>query len=860
LVFISYFRQKQIDTLIFKLKISSNTEKKSPGENNTSEILVSASLFLVFLLVIITGVLSYQRLNRIADTVKSGIRPDRKLLLVKEIYNDLSEAENSVKSYSLTRNEDDMVRFYEITQTTGAKVDELKNLMPEGVKRNADFDTLDDLVEKKFDILDKLLDIQDEFRVQQAMQQVMKSIKKQEGPPPVEVSTDTIVYKDTIVQKDTSGVLKPIEKENFFSRLFKRKNKKQEEIPAIIPEKEPDTTKTVAVPHPDFSLEDISKQFMGVQQEALSKEKGLRQEEWGLFQQDKLVMERIRKLLSTMEGREAANLLIHTKEAENQAGEVKMIIMAFGLAASLLLFLTALVIFLYVRRNNEYKTVLRRARQDAEELARAKELFLANMSHEIRTPMNIISGFLNQILDDKLDPAQLERFRIVKKSSDHLLHLLNDLLDLSKLQASKLELVETNFSPAEVISDLQRSLEPAASSKNLIFKASADPGLPAVVCGDPMRLRQILLNLAGNAIKFTDKGQVSIRSFPGKTTDEKIVIVFEISDTGIGIKESDLEKIFGEFQQGTGMLGRNSEGAGLGLSITRRLVGLLGGEIHVESKPGEGSVFRVEIPFREETGDIEPAAGTGTAGKNKLKGLRLLVVDDEEYNRRLVRAILEKYRCVVMESGNAEEAISLVREQKIDMVLMDIRMPGMKGPEAAGEIKKIAETKGKSIPVIIVSAAISKGDLQKSGQKSIDDFISKPVEEEVLVKAIVRLLSNPLINEKAGYDLTPLKMSSGGNDSFFREMVNLFLRNTDEGLKQLDGLIERKEWDNAADLAHKLSSPCRHLKAIKLYNLLKQIEQNMRSPGQPGSAAELSGLVRHEFEIIRQDIKAKNEL
>ncbi len=857
------------------MKKSPNTGENSRGDNYLSETLVSVSLFLVFLLVVITGILSYQKLNHIADTVKNGIRPDRKLILVKEIYNDLSEAENSVKSYSLTRNGDDMVRFYEITETTGDKVDELKNLVPAGRNRNAYFDELDSLVEKKFNILDRLLVIQDEFRVQQAMLQVMESIKKPEKPldsSKIEVAgADTSMPATDLstINPDTTKAGTPGEKENFFRRLFGRKNKKQEKT---------DTTKTVTAvpsppapaPHaapplgPDYSLEVISKQVMGVRQEALSKEQGMRQEEWELLQQDKLVMDRIRKLLAVMEGQEAANLLVHTKEAENNAREVKMIIATFGLAATLLLLLTGLVIFLYIRRNNEIKTVLNKARDNAEELAKAKELFLANMSHEIRTPMNIISGFLNQILDGKLEPGQRERFLIVKKSSDHLLHLLNDLLDLSKLQADKLELVKTNFSPAELITDLGRFLQPAADDKGLRLLASADPGLPPIVFGDPVRLRQILLNLAGNAIKFTDKGQVSIRAFHGKEDEERIRIAFEVTDTGIGINKSDMERIFGEFEQGSGIPGKNSEGAGLGLSITRRLVNLLGGEIHVSSKPGEGSTFLAEIPFRKEIEILVPSAGEINSDKSSLKGRNILVVDDEKYNRRLVRMILEKYGCLVIESESAEEAISVIGEQNIDVVLMDIRMPGMKGPEAASEIKKIALNKGKSIPVIIISAAVTKGDLDKFRQKGMDDFLLKPVEEDNLLGSIIKLLPK---TAKAGiddpapvYDLSPLRLNNTGNDSYFREMVNLFLRDTDEGLGQLSGQVKMKQWDKAADLAHKISSPCRHLKAMKLYDLLKQIESQVKSPVDPESAGELLLLARREFDRIRVDIMKKNDL
>ncbi len=367
------------------------------------EIIVSVTLLLVFILVIVTGVLSYSRLDQIIKTVNKGSRPDRKLWLVKEIYYDLSEAENSVKSYSLTRNEDYLERFYQLTSTTGDRFEDLEKLVSPGDTMVVYIDTLDGLVEQKFMILDRLLVIQNEFRVQQAMNSLMKNIREREKDTGGIIKTDTAFIAEPVILDSVPS--QPVKKENFFARLFRKKNKEKDVVADTIMVIDTVITTSVSPTSPPPSLEELSRQVRLTRKEAMAREKTLRQEEWDLLMQDRLIMERIKKQLADMEALEAARMASGTREAERNAMEVKFIIIAFGLAASILLFMAALVIYSYVRKNNEYQRVMKTARDQAEELARAKERFLANMSHEIRTPMNIISGFTGPVAGKPAGPG-----------------------------------------------------------------------------------------------------------------------------------------------------------------------------------------------------------------------------------------------------------------------------------------------------------------------------------------------------------------------------------------------------------------------------------------------------------------------
>ena len=829
---------------------------KKDRESHPYEILVSVSLLLVFVLVIVTGFMSYLRLDHIINTVNTGSRPDRKLLLVKEIYNDLSEAENSVKSYSLTRNDDYLSMFYELTNVTGDRFDDLKKLISPGDTMAVFIDTLDGLVEQKFMILDRLLVIQDEFRVQQVMDRMMQSIREEEQEASGINKTDTVILlvpasKDTIQTR-------PEKKENFFKRLFGRKNRKKE-IKADT-QTMPDTAivPILAESSPTPSPGVISRQFRFARLEDMARERILRQEEWDLIQQDRLIMMRIRERLSAMETLEAARIAYSTRNAEREAGEVKFITIAFVIAASLLLLMAALVIYSYIMKNYEYQKILKSSRDQAKELARAKERFLANMSHEIRTPMNIISGFTGQLLESRLNANQRDQLGMMKKSTDHLLQILNDLLDLSRLQAGKMELAEIPFSLPEIVNDMQLWLDPAAHEKNIILSSYADSALPQYVLGDPVRVRQILFNLVGNAIKFTDTGEVNLKAYPGRNTEDKIQVVFEVTDSGKGISEEDLKKIFEEFEQGSGNDGKNSSGAGLGLSITRRLVNLLGGNITVESRPGRGSTFRVSMPFREILNAPESVTAEQAPPRAMLKGLRVLVVDDEEYNLRLMKAILLKYGCLVTLAGSGEECLNLVDQQAFNLVLMDMRMPGLSGMAAADRIRKRLNEKGRMLPVIAVSAAMIPGDMEEFRKNGIDDYVPKPFDEEQLVRTILSVIKRQMVIP--AYDLSLLEHDSRGDKVFFREMIELFLRDTAEGLALLNGHLEKQEWEKAADMAHKISAPCRHLKADRLYGFLKDAENRLRKQDMLQPVADIISRAQKEFELIRTDIRARNDL
>jgi signal transduction histidine kinase/CheY-like chemotaxis protein len=374
------------------------------------------------------------------------------------------------------------------------------------------------------------------------------------------------------------------------------------------------------------------------------------------------------------------------------------------------------------------------AMQEAMAASEAKSEFLANMSHELRTPMNGVLGMIDMALASPLSPEQRDQLETAQSCAFTLLALLNDVLDLSKIEAGSMYLERIAFEPASLIEDAARSYKVLAIRNGVSFALELAKDLPAQIEGDPLRLRQILANLLSNAVKFTDSGTIRLK-VESRGRGAEHLLCIGVHDTGPGIPADQIDRIFEKFTQADGSISRRYGGTGLGLTITKRLVELHEGQIRVESEVGEGSAFVVELPCPES--EAHPAGNPLITQPRPL----ILVVDDNAVNRKMVSAILEKNRFEVVCARHGEEALALLEQTSVDLVLMDIQMPVLDGLEATRQIRSRAEW--ARLPVVAMTAHAMNGDPETCEAAGMDAYITKPVHAVHLLETVRRILSEP---------------------------------------------------------------------------------------------------------------------
>jgi signal transduction histidine kinase/DNA-binding response OmpR family regulator len=377
--------------------------------------------------------------------------------------------------------------------------------------------------------------------------------------------------------------------------------------------------------------------------------------------------------------------------------------------------------------------VMREARDLAERVARARSAFLANMSHEIRTPMNAVLGFVELILDTELSTEQRRALELVRSSSEALLMILNDILDYSKIEAEHLELEAIPFDVSKVVHATASLLAVRAREKHLELLAEVGPEVPRAVRGDPTRLRQVLMNLIGNAIKFTEQGEVVV-SVTATATDGTAALRFAVRDTGIGIAADHVGSVFKEFTQADSTMTRRYGGTGLGLAISQRLVTLMGGQITVTSEVGRGSEFQFSITL-----PIDSAPTTRSAALASLGGRRILVVDDNQTNRRILRDMLAAEGVSVDEAATAADGLEALRRTRYDLAILDVQMPDMDGFQLATAVlgdKKIARTN-----LLMLTSAGQRGDGERCRELGIRAYLTKPLSRADLLEALGTVLA-----------------------------------------------------------------------------------------------------------------------
>ncbi|MBX2891606.1 MAG: response regulator [Saprospiraceae bacterium] len=516
-------------------------------------------------------------------------------------------------------------------------------------------------------------------------------------------------------------------------------------------------------------------------------------------------------------------------------------------------------------------------RQRAEQSERFEQQFLANMSHEIRTPMNAVLGMTNILLQKKPRPDQLKYLDSIRHASEALLVILNDILDISKIEAGRMELEHTDFSPAHVVEQVANTLRFRAAEKGLAFETICAPDVPPVLIGDPVRLQQILLNLTGNAVKFTEQGSVRLDVRLLKKETGTCWLRFEVRDTGVGMTPAQTAAVFERFRQAADDTTRRYGGTGLGLAISKQLVELFGGHIEVQSAPGQGSVFSFDLrlPISKKTYLQKKEETTATPVHRKaLESLRILVAEDNEYNRVVAVETLELMLpdATIELAHNGLEALEKVKTGTFDLVLMDVNMPEMDGLEATRAIRALPPPLN-ALPIVAFTASVTKAEIQQCKAAGMNAVVPKPFRESELMEALHKVASNREGSDETdissapaatstppgAHALTFLEQMTGGDHNRIQKYIGLYLASAQTSLPKIEAALRADDREALRRVVHTLKPQLKMIGLPQTAELATRIEARLLEGTAPQTMVEtieqLLKEIRHSCVLFDKTFK-----
>ena len=569
----------------------------------------------------------------------------------------------------------------------------------------------------------------------------------------------------------------------------------------------------------------------------------------------RVMMEQISDLLQQFESREVAILRERADAADFEFERVGYLVVGGLLLSFTLLLFVNISLQSEVTERRRMHEDLVRAEAKATEASELKSSFLANMSHEIRTPLNGIVGMAKLLEGTGLTAEQRDFLDTMKVSSNSLLALINQILDFSKIESGKMQLEEAPFELYSLVQSTISIVDYAASSKNLKLVSSIAPDVPEFYIGDALRLRQVILNLLNNAIKFSDSGTIKLNVTRKKAWDSRVTLGVEVVDQGPGMDHETKGKLFQTFTQGDDSTSRKFGGSGLGLAISKQIVEMMDGHIDVESEPGQGSRFYFDVVLKVSKFRGKTRESGITEMRPRQLGAHLLIAEDNKVNQKVVAEMMKMLGCTVKVVPNGRAVLEVLRTENFDLILMDGQMPEMDGYEASRRIRRgEAGEEARRMPIVATTANAIKGDIEKCLESGMNDYIGKPISYDDLAYKVEKWLSRgkQLIDREAMARLKDLSQTSGTD--LLPGLIELFEQEATNAIKAMRKELETSNFEGVSRVAHSLKSSAANLGAMRLRDLAERIEKSKADPNLE-HIASLIEAARSEYEAALSELR-----
>ncbi|MDD2549329.1 MAG: ATP-binding protein [Bacteroidales bacterium] len=779
---------------------------------------------------------TYTGFIELTETRQNLSEPSKKLINLNSILTDIYEAESNIRTYTLTQNESYLSIYLSFMKNINIKVDSLLKLTHDNAVQAEKIRFIQELLSRKRRVLNELVVLKQSDQTSRFYQKAMEQVEMIDLDSIRESSVITSVTTTKTSRRDSVIKVKPEEgSQSGFSKLFGWLSKKESSdsvITKLIVEVETqiDTLSRSVMSPSDSLLNEVKSILSEIQTQQEMALYDISKKELEILKSDKEIMDQIRTIVSLLEREELMNSIELAQDVEAAVEKSTKLLLILGGVAIFMFILFTTLIFRDVTRATYYRNELLKSKQYAEKLLKVKQDFLANMNHEIRTPLSAIVGLSKQLKtksDSNNKPFIIES---LNKSSIHLLNIVNDILDLSKIEGGFIRLEKNPFKPNVIAADVVENLSIKAEEKNIAIRFESHGDDNVTVSGDSFRLSQILINLIGNAIKFTSNGYVKL-SIHSTKTENSASFKFTVADTGIGIPADKIDNIFEEFNQVDSSTTRLYGGTGLGLSIVKKLVEIQNGTIAVSSQEGKGTTFTVKIGYPLAT---EQEAIASTADENfetpKLPNdLNIVVVDDDPISQMLVSEMLKTLGTKPKVYGDPFKAIGEIEENPPTVILTDIQMPMMSGIEL---VQRVRNLKLNQAPVIIALTANSTdGNQDYYIDKGFYCALTKPFNEISLYNAIAPVVGRGTVkntglspNRIEGYDIAEIKRFADNDDQSTCKILQSFVDNSIANVKYLKGFVEEKNWKGVSEVSHRMKSAFRQLRVDGLGQLLEQLE------------------------------------